>query len=335
MRLIYFFILEETVPQYSDEVFFEHFRVSRATAHYVGELYESSSYYHNQPGQYGNLPAFHQVLIYLWYLGHQYSSFRDVADCFKVTISSINRIITRVTTFLSNLCSEIVKWPNDSEKRLIEEHFRTNGFPNVIGVIDRTHIKIGKPVNDADSYINSKGFYSIQMQAVCDNRSKLLHVFIGYPGSVHHSQVFKNSTLKNTLQEKCGRYFILGDNSYPLTNNLLTPYKDRGNLTRKQQNFNVKLAKNRYATENCFNILRQKFRQLYHLKLRNIRLIVHVIRAACVLHNISLEDNFLINEEHEAQSNQEQHGFQSEDFEEDENEEARTMRDRIASTLPL
>lgn len=176
------------------------------------------------------------------------------------------------------------------------------------------------------------------MQAVCDHRSKILDVFIGYPGSVHDSRVYRNSPLKNTLQEKCGRYFILGDSGYPLENNLLTPYKDRGNLNRRQQNYNLKLAKNRYVIEHTFGILKQKFRQLYHIKIRHIRTIVHLIRAACVLHNIALEDNFIFNEEFQPQLNQDQHVLENEDYDPDdevEDEEARAVRDRIANNLPL
>ena len=72
------------------------------------------------------------------------------------------------------------------------------------------------------------------MQAVCDHRRKIIDVFIGYPGSVHDSQVYRNSPLKNNLRERCGRYFLLGDSGYPLQVNLLTLYKDWGNLTRRQ-----------------------------------------------------------------------------------------------------
>lgn len=100
----------------------------------------------------------------MWYIGHQTVSFRDVADRFNVTISSINRIIHRVTYFLSNLSPEIIKWPDNAEKHTSEEHFRANGFPNVIGAIDGCHIKIDRPDNDPDSYLNRKGFYSIQVE---------------------------------------------------------------------------------------------------------------------------------------------------------------------------
>ncbi|KAF2887671.1 hypothetical protein ILUMI_18503 [Ignelater luminosus] len=39
-------------------------------------------------------------------------------------------------------------------------------------------------------------------------------------------------------------------------------------------------------------LLKQKFRQLYHVKLRSITDTVHLIRACCVLHNLALQDEF-------------------------------------------
>ncbi|KAJ8980498.1 hypothetical protein NQ317_000614 [Molorchus minor] len=146
-----------------------------------------------------NIIVHELVLIYMWYMGHQTASFRDVGDRFDVTISSVNRIVRRLTLFLSNLSADIIKWPDENEKHISEEHFRSNGFPNVIGAIDGSHIKIDKPSNDPE------------MQAVCDHQRKIRDVFIGYPGSVHDSR----------------------DSGYPLQGNLLTPYKDRGNLTNK------------------------------------------------------------------------------------------------------
>ncbi|KAJ8913781.1 hypothetical protein NQ315_002687 [Exocentrus adspersus] len=47
----------------------------------------------------------------------------------------------------------------------------------------------------------------------------------------------------------------------------------------------------------------QKFRQLYHVKLRNMVTITHFIRSACVLHNIALDDNFEVNENELDQEN--------------------------------
>ncbi|KAJ8943183.1 hypothetical protein NQ314_009814 [Rhamnusium bicolor] len=178
----------------------------------------------------------------------------------------------------------------------IETHFANNGFPGVIGIIDGTHIKIDKPSQDPDSYLNRKHFYSIQAQIVCDHRRKIRDIFVGSPGSVHNSRAFRSSPLCETLAEKCGNFYIPGDSGYPCLRHLLTPFRDHGNLTRRQQNYNYKLARNRYIIEHCFGILKQKIRQLYLLKLGKIEDIVNFIRACCVLHNFAIEDDIELQE---------------------------------------
>lgn len=127
---------------------------------------------------------------------------------------------------------------------------------------------------------------------------RITDLFTGYPGSVHDARVFRTSPLCDSLQNKCEQYHIIGDSAYPLLPNLLTPFKDRGMLTRNQLNYNTKLSSNRMVIEHCNGLLKQKWRQLYHIKFRNIRTIVNFIRACCVLHNLSINDHFeLIHEE--------------------------------------
>lgn len=84
---------------------------------------------------------------------------------------------------------------------------------------------------------------------------------------------------------------MLGDSAYPCLTNLIVPYKDNGHLTRAQRNFNVKLSSCRVVIENAFGCLKQRFRQLYHIKLRNIVRIVQVIHACCILHNLANADD--------------------------------------------
>jgi len=99
----------------------------------------------------------------MWFVGHQTASFRDDADRFNITLSSLHRIIERVTYFLSNYSPQIIKWPNNEQRRESEKAFGENGFPMAIGAIDGCHIKIDEPDKDPDSYINRKGYYSIQV----------------------------------------------------------------------------------------------------------------------------------------------------------------------------
>ncbi|KAJ4440372.1 hypothetical protein ANN_08513 [Periplaneta americana] len=105
-----------------------------------------------------------EVLIFLWYICHQTSGFYDVAIRFDIAISSLHRVIIRVAIFLSNLAPQIITWPTENEKSVSAKYFRMNEFPNVIGAIDGCHIKTDKTNNDPDSYINRKGFYSVQKE---------------------------------------------------------------------------------------------------------------------------------------------------------------------------
>ena len=52
----------------------------------------------------------------------------------------------------------------------------------VIGVIDGSHVKIDKPSNDPNSYLNRKKNFSIQLQVVCDNERQIRNLFVGFRG---------------------------------------------------------------------------------------------------------------------------------------------------------
>ncbi|KAL1508996.1 hypothetical protein ABEB36_003805 [Hypothenemus hampei] len=282
--------IEQTVASYGEEDFVEHFRVKREIAIYLSQQLQNSQYYFHQAGEHGKLTSYEYVLVFLWYAGHEAIGFRDVADRFDISLSTLHKIIYRMTYFISNMSYQIIKWPSEEEKPIIEENFRRKGFPGVLGIIDGTHIRIDKPSEDPDSYYNRKSFFSFQAQVVCDHRRFIRDVFVGFPGSVHDSRVLRASPLFETLEEKCQNNYILGDSGYPCLKNLLTPFRDRGDLTRRQQNFNRKLSGTRYVIEHCFGILKQKYRQLYHLKMRKIEDMVHFFRACCVLHNLNIDD---------------------------------------------
>lgn len=132
----------------------------------------------------------------------------------------------------------------------------------------------------------------MQAQLVCDHRRVIRDIFVGFPGSVHDSRAFRASPLCDTLAEKCQEGYILGDSGYPCLRHLLTPFRKRGQLTQAQLNYNLVLSRNRYIIENCFGILKQKFRQFYHLKMRKISDMLHFFRACCVLHNLAINDDF-------------------------------------------
>lgn len=69
----------------------------------------------------------------MWFLGHESAGYRDVADRFGVTISTLHVIITRVTRFLMQLAPHIIKFPTLEEKEATKTHFlQQKGFPGII-----------------------------------------------------------------------------------------------------------------------------------------------------------------------------------------------------------
>uniref|UniRef100_A0A6P7HBM4 Nuclease HARBI1 n=2 Tax=Diabrotica virgifera virgifera TaxID=50390 RepID=A0A6P7HBM4_DIAVI len=60
------------------------------------------------------------------------------------------------------------------------------GFPRVIGCIDGSQIKITSPGgNDAEIYRNRKGYFSINIQAVCSADGLFQSITARWPGSAH------------------------------------------------------------------------------------------------------------------------------------------------------
>lgn len=165
-----------------------------------------------------------------------------------------------------------------------------------------------------------EGYTSLILQGVCNKDKKFIDIFVGFPGSVHDSRVFRNSPVKDKLLQLPIGYFnyfifklliyvtwlinylilyfigyhLLGDSAYPCSRQLLVPYRDNGHLTHAKNHFNTALSGERIDIEHSFGILKQRFRQLYYCKLRDLKTLCHFIRACTVLHNLSRSEEEII-----------------------------------------
>lgn len=92
----------------------------------------------------------------------------EVADMHGISLSSASRIIHSVCSALC-LCLDNIRFPTTLQdlKRVKDEFYKIQNFPNVVGAIDGTLIPIqGMAGEEEPTFICRKGFHAINVQAV-------------------------------------------------------------------------------------------------------------------------------------------------------------------------
>lgn len=130
------------------------------------------------------------------------------------------------------------------------------------------------------------------MQGTCDHRLLFTHCYAGEVGSLHDANVLRRSEVWTYMNERTEEMFpndvhLLGDKAYPCTPQLMTPYKDN-NLTNPQRRFNHLHSVARSTIERTFGLLKKRWRILKFMDVKCIEWIPKYIIACCVLHNICI-----------------------------------------------
>ena len=99
----------------------------------------------------------------------------NAGDLNSMSQPSASRIITQTITALSNpeFTTQFIQFPLTREKinQSKVDFFGMASFPNVVGVIDCTHVQIKAPSVDEPAYVNRMGYHSIntQVSILCFN----------------------------------------------------------------------------------------------------------------------------------------------------------------------
>ncbi|XP_062590955.1 putative nuclease HARBI1 [Saccostrea cucullata] len=203
----------------------------------------------------------------------------------------MDRVLTSLCHHLQN-----IKFPSGGEeiRRSKTDFFGKAGFPNVLGAIDGTLIKIQAPSENEPSYVCRKGFHALNVQAVADASLRFTDLVCKWPGAVHDSFVFKNSNLNNILSQGCSGW-LLGDSGYPLKSYLMTPVNNPKN--QQEENYNSSHCRTRVVVERVFGVLKPRFRCLHPtggVLLFSIQKCIHTIVACFKLHNKCIQDKIPI-----------------------------------------
>lgn len=230
----------------------------------------------------------YSLLMVLWILASP-DTFRSVGVQFGVSKQTVHFHYKYIIQALREMAPFYVKWPNRFEKQVISATFEARyGYPSVCGCIDGCLICITAPLEQPQQYVDRHHSYSIILQGVCDHRLLFRDVYIGEPGSVGDKRTFRRSPLgQNILRNASvvGDMFLLGDGGYSLTSKLIIPYRNLGNLTRRQRIHNYILSRCRSTIERAFALLKGKWRRLKYFPNYCLEYALDHIMACVVLHN--------------------------------------------------
>ena len=141
-----------------------------------------------------------QLLMFLWYLANK-ESYRVVARLFHVSKSTAHKYIHRVSEAVSNLSEKLIKWPDfDVQQDISDTIQNTSYIPNCVGFIDGSHIRLQSAPNGDRDYTNRKGYFSIQLQMICDDKCIITDTCVGWQGCTHDARVFRNSQMYDGIE---------------------------------------------------------------------------------------------------------------------------------------
>ena len=130
---------------------------------------------------------------------------------------------------LVNLRADYIQWPSPAAMAVTAEAWKAlRKFPDVVGALDGTLIKIPGPAVRRDSYIDRHGNPSMQLRAIANSNLLLIECLVGFQGAVANARVLRNSGIERKLDNGAlpPQYHILGDSAYPFMPYLLSPFKE-------------------------------------------------------------------------------------------------------------
>ena len=85
----------------------------------------------------------------------------------------------------------VLKFPKGAEAVRLAQAFEGEfGIPNVIGVLDGSHIPIKRPRERKEQFFNRKLFFSFNNQGIVSADQLCIDLSPGYPGSIHDTHLF-------------------------------------------------------------------------------------------------------------------------------------------------
>ncbi len=278
---------ENPMEMLNDEEIYERYRFDRGGIIFITNLIEDDI---ESPTERNHaIPPILQVFVALRF--YACGSFQQViADTIRIHQSTACRIIHRVTNALIRRINQFVRFPTGNEVNAVKAGFYDVAhFPNVLGLVDGSHVRIMAPHRNEPDYVNRKKYHSINAQIICNDENMITNVVANWPGSTHDSRILRESEIGRQFARQEHRGVLIGDSGYSSKNWLMIPYLNPAN--DPQRRYNRALKRTRCIVECTIGIWKRRFHCLHdELRLHPIKC-CRIIAATAILHNIAKQRN--------------------------------------------
>jgi len=232
---------------------------------------------------------------------------------FRISKETFTNLCNLLQPVLQNtIRGDFIKFPRTREEaqNAINEFEQFSNIPQIVGVVDGSHISILAPTENKEDYFNRKHDYSVNLMGILNHKMMFLHASVGFPGSIHDSRAFQLTEVHNEIGDLLSqptseisglnvRPQIIGDSAFPDRGWILKQYSN--NLTPTERRFNRKLCSARVVVEQGFGLLKSRWRILFKKNEQNLSNVARTVTAAVVLHNFCLLNDDLFEEEVEVE----------------------------------
>ncbi|KAJ3655933.1 hypothetical protein Zmor_015040 [Zophobas morio] len=207
----------------------------------------------------------------------------------------VSRNIQEVSTIIVRyLLKDWVHFPrNDRERNELKHRFmQRHRMPNIIGIVDGTHIAIKKPNENEHIYVNRKNYHSLNCQIICDSELRILSIVARWPGSTHDAFIWRSSRVGQAMRANYENgdteSRIMGDSGYPCLPWLLIPVPHPA--TPQEERYNNRFKSCRSTVERCIGVLKGRFRCLLKDRVLHYtpQKAAKIIMACTILHNMAV-----------------------------------------------
>jgi hypothetical protein len=227
-------------------------------------------------------------------------SHKTNADAFHISISSSKRVVSQFICAVNSCDELLINLPEANELELLANQTTKKStcdgiFHGCVLMIDGFLSIRNKPgdnecSNPADYYSGHKKTHGINVQALCDHTLKFRYVCVAAPGKTNDNKAFDRCTsLQAWLRMLPSSFFIVGDNAYPLSNKILTPFKGQQKQEVYNSSYNFYLSQLRIRVEMAFGRMTTKFRIMRTKMYCSLLTQSKVIEAVARLHNFIID----------------------------------------------